>query len=54
MEKLYMESKRTNTAQFKLNGDEGIRIYGVNTLAIIFLMYTGIRFGELTALKLFL
>lgn len=51
MEKLYMESKRTNTAQFKLNGDEGIRIYGVNALAIIFLMYTGIRFGELTALK---
>lgn len=51
MEKIYTESKRINSLRYSLNGEEGSNVYGVNALAIIFLMYTGLRFGELIALR---
>ena len=48
MEKLYQEAKRVYPEGRK---DAGKHIYGNNAYAIIILMYTGMRIGELAALK---
>lgn len=51
MDKLYEESKRINTAGFNFGGKIGERTYGMNSNAIILTMYTGLRVGELTAIR---
>lgn len=52
MELLYKESKRTNM-KGSCGGGSGIGnlVYGNNAYAIVILMYTGLRVGELLALK---
>ena len=51
MDKLYNESKRVNTKGFNIGGKVGEPVYGINAYAVIFIMYTGLRIGELIALK---
>lgn len=48
METLYQEAKRVYPEG---RNDAGKRLYGNNAYAIIILMYTGMRIGELAALK---
>ena len=48
-QKLEIESKRLNTAKVH-NGRIGQPLYGVGAKAIIFLLHTGLRMGELCAL----
>ena len=49
MELLYHEAYRLNTEQFRITGKEGSRVYGINALGIVIMMYTGLRSSELTA-----
>lgn len=51
MEKLVKEADRVNTAGFRINGDIGTRVYGVNADLILMLLYTGARSEEGFALK---
>ncbi len=51
MNKLYKESKRINKDGFNFGGKIGEPVYGINAYAIILIMYTGMRIGELIALK---
>lgn len=51
MEKLYIESKRVNTAGFNFGGKIGESTYGNNANIIIFIMFTGLRVGEAIDLK---
>jgi integrase len=51
MDKIYDESKRINTAGFNWGGKIGEKTYGINSLAIVLMMYTGLRVGELTCLR---
>lgn len=52
MEMLYNESKRVNEAGFCFGGSGiGNPVYGNNAYAMVILLYTGMRIGELMALK---
>lgn len=51
MKKLVNEAKRVNTAQYKINGEVGTSVYGVNADVLIFILYTGLRIGEALGLK---
>jgi integrase len=51
MNKLYEECKRTNTKGFNIRGKLNESVYGINAYAVVFIMYTGLRIGELIALK---
>jgi integrase len=51
MDKLYKECKRINTKGFNIGGKIDEPVYGINAYAVVFIMYTGLRIGELTALK---
>jgi integrase len=51
VELLYHEAYRLNTEQFRITGKEGSRVYGINALGIVIMMYTGLRSSELTALQ---
>ena len=51
IERLYNESYRLNTKEFRINGKKGTRVYGINALGIIIIMYTGLRSSELSALQ---
>lgn len=49
--KLFEECNRVNVKGHMVRGKEGERVYGNNAYAIILMVYTGIRVGELRALK---
>lgn len=49
--KLYIESKRLNTQEENFGGKIGESTYGNNANAIIFILFTGLRIGELIDLK---
>lgn len=51
IERLYHEAYRLNTKQFRITGEEGTRVYGINALGINIILYTGLRSSELTALR---
>ena len=51
MEKLYLESNRTQEQGFKINGNIGDLVYGNNAKIIILIMYTGLRIAEMQGLK---
>lgn len=51
MDKLWEEHKRINQPGFNFGGKIGEPVYGNNKYAIIIIMETGIRIGELMALK---
>ena len=51
IERLYHEAYRLNTKQFRITGKEGTRVYGINSLGINIILYTGLRASELTALR---
>jgi integrase len=51
MNKLYEESKRVNSEGFNFGGRIGEPVYGINAYAVILIMYTGLRIGELISLK---
>ena len=51
MNKLYDESKRVNIEGFNFGGKIGDPVYGNNAYAIVLIMYTGLRIGEMMALK---
>lgn len=51
MDKLYEESKRLNIVGFNFGGKIGESVYGINAYAVVLIMYTGMRIGELTSLK---
>lgn len=51
MEKLYQESKRINVKGANYGGKIGKPVYGNNAYAIVLIMYTGLRIGELLALQ---
>jgi len=50
IQKLLVEAKRLNTEEFRINGDVGTPVYGVNADIVCFLFYTGLRIGECLAL----
>lgn len=49
--RLYNEADRLNTKAFKITGDIGTRVYGINAYGIPIILYTGLRSGELLALQ---
>lgn len=51
IDKLYHEADRLNETGFKITGDVGTRVYGINAYAIPLILYTGLRSAELTALQ---
>lgn len=51
IEKLYLESKRVQTAGFKTNGSVGDFVYGNNARFVVLIMYTGLRISEALGLK---
>jgi integrase len=51
MDKLYEETKRINIEGFNFGGKIGQPVYGNNAYAIVLIMYTGLRIGELISLK---
>lgn len=51
MNKLYKESKRVNIEGFNFGGRIGEPVYGNNAYAIVLIIYTGLRIGEMMALK---
>ena len=50
VEKLVNEAERINTREFRIKGQIGERVYGVNAYYAILIIYTGLRIGELMAL----
>jgi integrase len=48
--KLWQEAERKNTDAFKINGCVGSDVYGINAYALLFIAFTGLRWGELSAL----
>lgn len=51
VDKLFEECNRVNVKGNMVRGKVGERVYGNNAFAIILMVYTGIRVGELRALK---
>lgn len=51
VERLYYEAYRLNTDEYRITGKSGTRVYGINALGIIIILYTGLRSSELTALQ---
>lgn len=51
IERLYKEPFRLNTNEFRITGQAGTRVYGINAFAINVIMYTGLRAGEITGLQ---
>lgn len=51
MDKLYEETKRVNIEGFNFGGKFGQPVYGNNAYAIVLIMYTGMRIGEISSLK---
>ncbi len=50
--RLVIESKRTNEAKKKgMNGKVGDPVYGINAHALVFIIFTGVRIGEMLALR---
>ena len=50
VEKLVNEAERVNTREFRIKGQIGERVYGINAYYAILIIYTGLRIGELMAL----
>lgn len=48
---LYKEAERLNTKEHRINGKIGTRVYGSNSYAVLFLLFTGLRVGEALSLR---
>ena len=52
IEKLFNEAQKLNTPQLRINGVPGTNVYkGINKYIIIFILYSGVRIGEMLGLK---
>lgn len=49
--KLWEEMERKNTSEIRINGKPGTYIYGINSYALLFCCFTGLRWGELSRLE---
>lgn len=48
---LYDEMQRKNTSEFRINGKQGTYVYGVCAYALLFVAFTGCRWGEVSCIK---
>lgn len=48
---LFNEMKRKNTPEFRINGATGTYVYGICSYALMFLCFTGLRWGEVSCLR---